>query len=272
MRQVRQKNGIKRSASGFYSFRKQVPEKLRSLWGKREEKIKLETKDEVMALSRGAILLAQFNAKAIKLTKMLENPIELTSLEILNLADTRVRGWGIHPDQAPVLKAGHTQAEYNSFKDAECKYLEIQDLYYDVASEDLIDEERRKQDYQSGKWGQPNYETPYKKPNWNTMTGATYNIVSGRTITTITPTVQDALSSYIEHYKEKNAGGNPRTIQSIITNTERVLGQFAALIEGGRPSKGFERLITSIKVEDAISFRSFLRGKYPNSSEVPLVS
>lgn len=72
MRQVRQKNGIKRSASGFYSFRKQVPEKLRSLWGKREEKIKLETKDEVMALSRGAILLAQFNAKAIKLTKMLE--------------------------------------------------------------------------------------------------------------------------------------------------------------------------------------------------------
>jgi len=266
MRQARQKNGIKRSASGLYSFRKQVPEKLRFLWGKREEKVRLETKDEVTALSRGATVLAEFKAKELKLTKMLESPTELTPLEIGSLADIRVRDWGIHPDQAPTLKAGHTLAEYNSFKNAERNYLERQDIYHDLASDELIDEVQRKNDYQSGKWGQPNYQTPYKKPDQTTVAGAAYNIVTGQMITTVTPTVRDALSSYVEHYKEKNTGGNARTIQSAITNTERVLGQFAGFIEGGRPSRGFERLITSIKVEDAISFRSFLRDQHPNSA------
>ena len=71
MRLVRQKHGMKRSSTGFYSFRKQVPANLRNLWGKREVKVALETKDEVTALKRCALVLAEFNAKKIRLTKLL---------------------------------------------------------------------------------------------------------------------------------------------------------------------------------------------------------
>lgn len=134
---------MKRSSTGFYSFRKQVPENLRTLWGKREVKVALETKDEATALKRCSIVLADFNATKVKLTKLLESGSDLAPQDIRNIADSRVRSWGIHPDQAPVLMAGHTDEEYAAFKDAEREYLERKDLYYDLAADDLIHEEQR---------------------------------------------------------------------------------------------------------------------------------
>ena len=259
MRQVRQKNGMKRSATGFFSFRKQVPEKLRRLWGKREVKIALETKDEATALKRCSILLAEFNATKMTMTKMLEGSKDLAPQDIRNIADSRVRNWGIHPDQASVLKAGHTAKEYAAFKEAETTYFEFRDTYYDIVAEQQIDEVQRKKDYDSGKWGEPDYVTPYKKLKASTVEGAIQGIVSGSVATTTTPTLKDAMLSYIEFYAEKNIGGNARTIQSQTTNTKRVLSQFAAFIEGDRTAKGFERLVTSITVDEAIGFRHFLR-------------
>ena len=266
MRQIKQKNGMKRSPSGFYSFRKQVPEHLRILWGKREVKIKLETKDEATALSRCAVVLAEFNATQMRLTKLIEGSTDTTPQEIRSIADSRVRDWGIHPDQVPTLQAGHSDAEYEEFKQAERTYLERKDIYYDLAADNLIDEEKRQRDYQSGRWAKPNYKTPYKAQSTTTVEAASDGIVTGQIITTMTPTLRDALASYLEFYVERNTGGNARTIQSAITNTKRVLTQFAAFIEGGSASKGFERLITSVKVEEAIGFRRYLREQHPNSA------
>jgi hypothetical protein len=82
MPQNKQKNGIKRSATGHYSFRKQVPEKLRAAWGKREVKVKLETKDEAVALARGAQVLSEFNATARLLSKSLERGETLSLAEV----------------------------------------------------------------------------------------------------------------------------------------------------------------------------------------------
>lgn len=266
MRQIKQKNGMKKSETGFYSFRKQVPESLRFLWGKREIKIKLETKDEATALSRCAVVLAEFNAKKLQLTKLLEGSTEIAPQEIRNIADSRVRDWGIHPDQAPILQAGHTDAEYEVFKQAELTYLERKDIYHDLAADALIDEEKRQRDYQSGRWAKPHYKTPYKAQSTTTLEGVADGIVLGKIPTTVTPTLMDALVSYLEFYAEKNIGGNARTIQSQTTNTKRVLTQFAAFIEGGNASKGFKRLITSIKAEEAIGFRRYLREQHPNSA------
>ena len=265
MPQNKQKNGIKRSATGHYSFRKQVPEKLRAAWGKREVKVKLETKDEAVALARGAQVLSEFNATARLLTKSLERGETLSLAEVTLIADKRVRDWGIHPEQAPVLKAGHTTAEYDEFKAKEQEYLQLRDLYFDLAGDDLIDEEQRRRDYNSGVWGKPGYQTPYKKPDVTTVSGAAYIIASGEIITTNSPTLNDALVSYISDYEERNYGGNARTVQAAKTNTKRVLTQFASFIEGGRPSEGFKRLVTSITVEEAIGFRDHLRKKHPNS-------
>ena len=42
----------------------------------------------------------------------------------------------------------HAEDEYAEFKDAEREYLERKDLYYDLAADELIDEEQRQKDYQ----------------------------------------------------------------------------------------------------------------------------
>lgn len=212
------------------------------------------------------MLLAEFNATKITLTKMLEGGKDIAPQDIRNIADGRVRSWGIHPDQAPVLKAGHTNEEYVAFKKAEATYFELRDTYYDIAAEHQIDEAQQKRDYESGRWGEADYVTPYKSFKASTVEGAIQGIVSGTVATTKEPTLKDAMLSYLEFYAEKNIGGNARTIQSQTTNTKRVLSQFAAFIEGGRTTKGFERLVTSITVDEATSFRDFLRKQHPNSA------
>ncbi|MDE4145236.1 tyrosine-type recombinase/integrase [Phaeobacter gallaeciensis] len=262
----RQKNGIRRSPSGFYSFRKQVPEKLRHLWGKREVKVKLETKDEAVALARGAEVLADFNATKLKLSKVLQGASDLTPSEVLSIADTKVRSWGLHPEQRPKLHAGYSQEEFTAFKEAERTYLERQEIYLGLAADSMIDENQQRKDYESGAWVRTGYKTPYKRIDASTISGATYNVVTGQVATTREPTVEDALNSYIENYKERNYGGNRRTIQSQITNTKRVMTQFASFIESGSSSKGLKRLVTSITVEDALGFRDHLRKKHPGSA------
>jgi integrase len=264
MPKVKQKNGIKRSVSGFYSFRKQVPEKLRELWGKREVKVKLETKDEATALNRGAMLLAEFNSNEARLLKQLENPDTLTPREITQVADARVRQWGGHPDQAPVLKAGASDEEYKAFREAEADYLEQREIFWDTV--DLVDEAQRKRDYDSGVWGQPGYQDPTRKLDLSKVEDVTMLVVAGDVNTTSEPTLRTATEDYIADYLERNVDGNPRTIQNNNNNTRRLMSQFAAFIEGGRSSAGMERLVTSIGVNEAILFRTWLRDKHPNSS------
>ena len=266
MSKVKQRNGIKRSPSGFYSFRKQVPEKLRKLWGKREVKVKLETKDEVTALSRGAVLLAVFNKKKAKLTKLLDSPESLSSQEVIQIADQRIRSWDIHPDQAPVLRAGASEEEFTAFKAAEAEYLELRELYFNDASDILIDEEQRSEDYKNGRWVQSGYQTPYRKPDLGKVEEAALMIAAGDITTTKEPTLSDAVSYYLTDYRERNIDGNSRTIQTQTANTRRVLREFAAHIENGRASAGWNRLVTSVTVEEALTFRSYLRSKHPQSS------
>lgn len=265
MRRIKQKNGIKRSPTGWYSFRKQVPEKLRPLWLKREVKVALDTKDEAVALARGAMALAEFNATVDRLTKRLEGGEDLSSSEITKIADAQVRRFGLHPEQAPVLKAGHTKEEYEQFKVLEAEYLEKRDLYFDVVGDSLVDEQQLRRDYDSGKWGRSGYKTPYRKPSSSNVPDVAYGIVAGKVATTNSPTLKDALNSYLADYKERKVLGNARTVQSAITNTTRVLTQFASFIEGGNASAGFKRLVTSITIDEAIGFRDYLRRRHPNS-------
>ena len=265
MRRIQQKNGIKKSPTGHYSFRKQVPEKLRVLWGKREVKLSLDTKDEAVALARGAVALSKFNATAKTLTQLLERSDDVPPAEIARIADMRVRDVGIHPEQEPVLKAGHTQQEYEDFKIRELEYLEKREAYLDILADSLIDEQRLRRDYDSGKWGRADYKMPYREPSTANVSAVAHRIISGDIATTKSPTLRDALNSYIADYKERKVLGNPRTIQSAITNTTRVLSQFASFIEGGSETKGFRRLVTSITVDEAIGFRDYLRLQHPNS-------
>ena len=77
-----------------------------------------------MALARGAQVLSDFNATARLLTQSLERGETLSVAEVALIADKRLRAWGVHLEQAPVLKAGHTKEEYEEFKAKEQEYLQ----------------------------------------------------------------------------------------------------------------------------------------------------
>lgn len=49
---------------------------------------------------------------------------------------------GYSPDQAPVLRAGAIEEEFKAFKAAKAEYLELRELYFNDASDILIDEEQ----------------------------------------------------------------------------------------------------------------------------------
>jgi hypothetical protein len=49
---------------GTWSYRRDVPKKLVSLWGKTTEKMKLETKDYALAYKRAAAINLEFDARA----------------------------------------------------------------------------------------------------------------------------------------------------------------------------------------------------------------
>ena len=171
---------------------------------------------------------------------------------------------GGHPDQAPVLKAGASDKKYKAFREAEADYLEQKEIFWDTV--DLVDEAQRKRDYDSGVWGQPGYQDPTRKLDLSKVEDVTMLVVAGDVNTTSEPTLRTATEDYIADYLERNVDGNPRTIQNNNNNTRRLMSQFAVFIEGGRASAGMERLVTSIGVDEAILFRTWLRDKHPNSS------
>ena len=74
--------------------------------------------------------------------------------------------YGVHPDQAPTLGVDATQEEIQNFpkkiKEWKLKVQEHKDLLLDFIRDEYIDEEQRAKDYQSGRWGDYGYQTPYK--------------------------------------------------------------------------------------------------------------
>ena len=122
-------------------------------------------------------MLAEFNATKSKLTKLLEGGSDLTPSEVLSIADTKVRSWGIHPEDRPKLHAGYSQEEFTAFKEAEQTYLERQEIYLGLAGDSMIDEAQQRKDYESGVWGRAGYKIPYKQIDASTIAGAAYNVV-----------------------------------------------------------------------------------------------
>ena len=76
--------------------------------------------------------------------------------------------------------------------------MQLRDLYFDVSTGNLVDEEQQQRDYDSGLWGNLGYQVPYKKPDVSTVSGAAYNIASGNIISTNSPTLNYALEGLRE--------------------------------------------------------------------------
>ena len=113
------------SPRGYYEYRRQVPAKLRPYFpltkGKRlmtEWKASLQTTDERVAHKQWLKVNEQYEATKNLAEKLLAKR-NLSSSEAITAGKHITLEAGIHPDQAPVLRADATQEEINSFEEHE---------------------------------------------------------------------------------------------------------------------------------------------------------
>ena len=133
---------VKSPKTGQLSYRRRIPADVAPLCGKLEEKRSLKTK----LMSRVLLAAARINEKvdtAIKLARSASgkdvSPDTVKQSQVLMEASRPAIAYGVHPDQAPVLRAGATTKEYDEFRTAEATYLEQQKEFLSEISDELID-------------------------------------------------------------------------------------------------------------------------------------
>ena len=129
---------VKSPKTGQLSYRRRIPADVVPLYGKLEEKLSLKTKMMPIAL----LTAARINEKvdtAIKLARSASgkdvSPDTVKQSQVLMEAGRRAIAYGVHPDQAPVLRAGATTEEYEEFRTAEATYLEQRQEFLSEISE-----------------------------------------------------------------------------------------------------------------------------------------
>ena len=124
---------VKSPKTGKLSYRRRIPADVAPLYGKLEEKRSLKTKLMPIALLAAARINEQVDT-AIKLARSASgkdvSPDTIKLSQVLIEASRRVIVYGVHPDQATVLRAGATTEEYEEFRTAEATYLEQRQEFY----------------------------------------------------------------------------------------------------------------------------------------------
>lgn len=164
------------SARGNFSYRRTIPAKLRPLWGKREEKVSLKTKNHPQALRQAAMVNTRFENKAKRLGLLLEGN-KLSVEDLQEQAKDILMSEGIHPQQMPT-----TQNEAILFFEDQNYW---KDLYLDTTPTehgynqdgtiftDYIDRDD---------------SDPYKRA---------YDMLGGKNVSSIVPTLNEALDTYL---------------------------------------------------------------------------
>ena len=244
---------VKSPKTGQLSYRRRIPADVVPLYGKLEEKLSLKTKLMPIAL----LAAARINEKvdtAIKLARSASgkdvSPDTVKQSQVLMEASRRAIAYGVHPDQAPVLRAGATTEEYEEFRTAEATYLEQRQEFLSEISDNLIDEDQRRSDYASGAWGRDGYQTPYRRPNPAKVGEATYLVASGELNANIEPTLADALQLYLDislSSRNTNLLKQKRFRQA----KERAVTGFAEFIGQGNLEAGMATKLVDISRMDA---------------------
>ena len=205
------------SKTGFFEYRRRVPPTLqkhfpRSSKGKllTEWKKALDTKIESVAQRRWVAENERFEATKRKAEELLHGEVPKTqpsNQSAISLAKQMAVKYGVHPDQAPTLGVDATNEQIQNFpqkiKEWKLKVQEHEELLLDFILDEYIDEEQRAKDYQSGRWGEYGYQTPYKPSDPNDPLIAQYLIVSGETKVTSHATWLDAAELYIKTNKQE---------------------------------------------------------------------
>ena len=206
----------KTALRGNYSYRRRVSRKLIALWGLSEVKVSIKTKNHAEALRRAAVINTDFESKAARLRQLLDREtLSLASLQ--EEAKDILISRGIHPQQIPT-----TKREADAFFEKQNEYI---DSYVDgIPTEHGYN-------YDGTMW------TEYKPDPTNPYHEA-YEVLQGKPVQSIVPTVMEATEMYLR----VNARKKPRTPANQKKHEQRIWRAIDALGKSDVLITDFNRL------------------------------
>ena len=170
----------KSKSRGIYRYRRRIPQELRDLWDKLEEKVSLKTKSHAEALRRAAVVNTQFDEKAAQLRQQLSGR-KLPNRQVMEAAREILVKEGIHPQQIP-----KTKEEALRFFKTQDEWKDIwQDILPGVTEVNHTPNDR-------GGWD-AEYETDESDPWYQA-----YNVLTGEEGLSMIPTLQEATETYLK--------------------------------------------------------------------------
>ena len=254
---------VKSSKTGALSYRRRIPTDVIGVYGKREEKQSLKTKSMAAALLAAARINHGVEL-AIKAARLLSSTIdnELQTSELAIEANRQAIHWGVHPDQAPVLKAGHTEAEREAFFEEEKEWLARRHHFLELVTDNLTDYEKLQKDYETGLWGQKGYANPIRTDSQAELELSKIAVVEGSLKTSLEPTLLDALNVYLDiALSERDT--NQLKQKRFKLSKQRAVNEFASFIGKGDRERGLKTKLVDVSRVDARAFyrASLSKGK-----------
>jgi len=170
----------KSKSRGIYRYRRRIPQELRPIWGKLEEKVSLKTKSHPEALRRAAVVNTKFDEKAAQLRKQISGK-KLPNRQVMEAAREILVKEGIHPQQIPKTK----EEALNFFKAQD----EWKDIWWNILPG--VNEVKQTPNDRGG-WD-TEYETDESNPWYQA-----YNLLTGEEGLSMIPTLQEATETYIK--------------------------------------------------------------------------
>ena len=224
---------LTKSKNGWYTFRRKVPVDVREAFGPAEIKKSLRTKDLTLALSAAAALYRDYEARFDRIRRAygtLSGGPETKSETILE-ANRLAMDLGVHPDQAPILRAGASKEEREEFERREREYLDRRFKYFEAVHDAdlLLDVKHREDAYLSGQFNTPQYRDKYLSPDVNNLAQATYAVVDGDAKALRSRSLKDALEVYLADPR-RTRGKNPKQLSKITADKTRSVNRLAAYL------------------------------------------
>ena len=217
-----------------WSYRRDVPKKLVTLWGKTSVKVKLETKSYALAYRKAAAINLEFENKAKRLRQRLEGNALPTGDLDQEVRDILVQE-GIHPQQMPTTKK--EALEFFQRQD------EFKELWFDVLPG------HTEVHIPNGRGG---WDVKYEIDENNPWYQAYYVLNEGKGLS-ITPTITEATEMYLK----VNAKKKKRTPANQKKHAQRTWRAINAL---GCP----DDLITNFNRLRAVRHKEALERSNPN--------
>lgn len=185
---------LRRSKTGFYEYRRRIPDRLRlSFDNKREFKKALGTTSYKEAVAGWVKANKEFEALAARAERVQAAPETALTEDVIEEATARARLL-----EPPMLRAGATAAERLAFEEEERLWLATLESVESDLADRYLDVKKRQDDYDKGLWGKPGYQEPYLPVRHDDPDILAYEYATKGAPIVLKPTWRDAVETYLK--------------------------------------------------------------------------